>query len=803
MKALPTVLLSSASILGFAVSAPMAMAQGPAANDATGDEIIVTARRQSESYIDVPTMVTVASGEELAKTNANDLAKIAENIPFVQITKTSSGSGGAFVVRGIGSFATDVGISQPVLLNLDNVFVGRPRIIAQGQYDIAQVEVLKGPQALFYGKNSPAGVISILTKNPGDEFEGFVRGTYEFEAKERIIEGGLSIPLSQTLGVRLAGRAAGMDGYIKNNSIGYPNNPMQAVAGASYLANFPVPAGVGRHSPVTDDLGGRVTILWKPTADFTANLKYAYGLSHADGDNSQNELFCDPSRSTVPSAFGIPDVQGDCLINKESTHSGFPVGLTANFPFANGGTPYATTKSHLVSLNMDYDFGNIAISSITGYYKLTYRGAQNSYHDGLGNQWSSQTEDSKGFSQELRLNTDFESPFNFVAGLFYAKQDQLNHSYSHIVNLNIDPATGSYFTYDRETDQSSKTWSGFGQVRWTISDQFSLDAGVRYTNEKKDDRNGNAYVHPRAGPTTAIRLRAAGDYFNRSRTDTDWSPEATLTWKPSPSQIVYATYKQGFKSGGFSAPPVLSTGYTDASTRFDPEKARGFEIGYKGENDLRTIRWELVAYRFNYSSQQVSVFVPANLGFLVSNAGKSRVQGVEASVGVKPARGLSIDGTLGLNDAYFISYEGAACYVGQTVAQGCTPTGIGTATEQDQSGNQLPRAPKWSGRLAVSYETPLGDGFLLKLNGSGIYSSSFNASDNADPFLVQDGFVKLNASVALATADEKYELAFIGRNLTNQYTLAYAQDKARGGPGQFVGYFGRPLELAIQGTVRF
>ena len=174
-------LLGSTSALAQAVSNNAAT---PAPQDSTTDstEIVVTARRAAESLIAVPVQVTVQSGTQLARTNANDLPKIAETIPFVSIGKQTGGSGGGYVIRGVGNFSGDVGVKQTVLLNVDNVFVGRAKIINQGMYDIRQVEVLKGPQALFYGKNSPAGVISISTNDPGSDLDGYVRAGYEFKA---------------------------------------------------------------------------------------------------------------------------------------------------------------------------------------------------------------------------------------------------------------------------------------------------------------------------------------------------------------------------------------------------------------------------------------------------------------------------------------------------------------------------------------------------------------------------------------------------------------------------------------------
>lgn len=762
---------------------------------ATIDDIIVTARRASESLLTVPVQVNVQTGDQLARMNANDLPKIAESIPFVTITKISGGNGGGLIVRGLGATGTDAGIQQTVLLNVDNVFIGRARIVAQAFYDIGQVEVLKGPQALFYGKNSPAGVISVSTRDPGDILEGYVRTGYEFEARERFLEGAVSAPVTDRLSVRLAGRVSAMSGYIRNHATGYAVNPLAGQA--PFLAAFPVPPASSSHTPRTDDEAARLTVLWKPTDNLTAKLKYAYSLSHANGDNGGVEITC-PKGTAFPTTLGVPDTKSDCKGDKNTALSNFPAGLTANQPGANGGIAYADTQTHLVSLNVDYTRDNFSFSSITGYYKLKYDGAQNPFHDSLATSWAVQPERSTGFSQEMRFNTDFDFPLNAVFGAYYGRTKQNTQSFAYIANLGLDPVNGSYYTYHRYIQQNATTYSAFGQLRWDIFDALQFDAGVRYTREKRSDYSGNSYVHPgQAG------FRPAGDFFDRRKTFTNWSPEATLTWRPGQDQTLYAAYKTGYKSGGFSAPATLTASFTDESTRFDPEDVKGFEVGYKARLFNRRLDVELAAYRYNYSNQQVSVFIPDVLGFIVSNAGKSRVQGIEAQLTFRASNELTLNGALGYNDAYFILFQGAGCYLGQTAAQGCLPTGVGTATAQDLSGRTLPRAPKWAGNFGAVYERPIDDSFKMKLSASAIYSGKYNTADGLDPATQADSYWKFNASISAITIDDKFELSLIGRNLTDKYVPVLSVAKARGGPGQYATYFSRPREISVQATVRF
>lgn len=794
--------LAVASVTPTAVSAQAVDSISAAADEGIAD-IVVTARRDSESLITVPVQVSVQSADQLARVNANDLPKVSESIPFVTIGKTTSGNGGGFVIRGVGNFSGDVGVKQTVLLNLDNAFVGRAKILNQGLYDIGQVEVLKGPQALFFGKNSPAGVVSVFTRDPGSEIEGYARASYEFEADEHIIEGGVSLPVSDTFGLRFAGRVAGMKGYLDNNAVALPVHPLYASAPTRfpYLANTPVLAPETSRSPQSNELAARVTALWRPSTDLSVKLKYAYAVSDGNGDGGNVELTCRPGMTQIITA-GLVDPRGDCNLDKKIAWGAFSPALTGGTPYGHGGLPFSTTESHVASLNIDYTLGNFSIAAVTGYYNLKYRGAQNSFFDSIGTIWNPQTEDADGFSQELRLSSKFDSALNFVLGGYYGRTNQKNQTFAQIAVLpfGFDPVAQTYDTYHRLIKQSSTTWSAFGQLRWDILDTLDLSAGARYTSEKNTDLNGNSYANPRA-LGAPLFLRPGGSYFDREQTFNDWSPEVTLTWHPTSNQTVYAAYKTGFKSGGFSAPPVLSSAFTDADTRFEPETVDGFEVGYKAMLFNNDLSLQLTAYRYNYSNQQVTIFVPSSLGFLVKNAARSRVQGIEAQATIRPVRSLTLNAAFGYNDARYIEYTGAACYAGQTAAQGCVP--FNGSTAQDLSGRTLPRAPKWAGNFGFTYDADINDSFGITLGGSALYNSDYLPQDNLDPFLRQDSYWKLNASIAIRTADDKFELALIGRNLTDEYIIQNSQDKGFGVPGIYAPNMARPREISVQGTVRF
>jgi len=764
----------------------------PEAEQRGGGDIVVTARRKAERLIDVPVAVSALSPETLTRNNITSLARVAEIVPFVTLQPVPAGAGGLFAIRGIGSPPADPGIQQSVLVNVDNVMIGRGRAAQAGLFDLAQIEVLKGPQALFFGKNSPAGVISVTTADPGKTLSGFLRAGYEFVADERYVEGAIGGPVTDTLGIRVAGRYSFMKGYLRN--IAQPGAFPCAGAGCAFApwvaAGATIPGADHKRLPHGSDWGGRITAVWSPTSDFTAKLKYSYG-------DNQVATYYDPFCGrglTHLTALGFTDLQSDCKFDRQMAVSALPSLITANMKGANGGVPYTDVKTHVASLNMDWNINDsLSLSSITGYYKLDSANSFVLNLSAIPAFYLIAFERSKGISQELRLSSNYDGPVNFVIGGFADRISQFNNSSVVFARSAVDPATGRYYTFDRFSKFIAKSRSAFGQLRWNILDNLELAAGARYTRETRVSVDGNIYVNPN-GPAT---LRPAGDLFGRSLTNSNWSPEATLTWHPSPNQTLYGAYKTGYKSGGFSYPTVLTKVFTLANTVFKPERSKGFEVGYKAQLLNRRLTIQAAAYTTLYQDMQVSTFDQATVSYIVGNAAKSRVKGIELQATATPVDGLQLRGSIGYNDAHYLSYPRGGCPAGFGPAQGCV------GGFQNLSGRQLPRAPKWQGNAGFTYEAPVADGFKVEFNGDAFYSSRFFLQDNLDPFAVQSSYWKLNAGVSVGPEDGKWKLSLIGRNLTDELVARYSNDIAGAAPGNHAGTPERPREIVIEGRFNF
>ncbi len=796
-------LLVATSGLALA-SGACAQSVAESAPDRGLEEIVVTARRQSESLVRVPAAVTALAPADLQRNHATDLMKIAELTPQVLIQRSTSGNGAIFSIRGVGSSYLDAGVEQSVLVNIDNVPITRGRISNASQFDVGQVEILKGPQALFFGKNSPAGVISLTSANPTEELSGYVRAGYEFEARERYVEAAISGPLTDTLTARIAGKYDKIDGWIKNVATGYATTP---------FSPFPVVGPSTGRAPANRSIAGRLTLLWKPSSDFSANFKLLVSDDKGNGEDAAQEPYCLPGvqnimiQNILTGAF-VTDTQNDCKVNGRRALGRFPDALVANWPGLKNGKPFSYAKAIFGSLQLNWNVGNLALTSITGYTRLRTGGSAVGDTTSFASVFFANFEKSRSWSQEFRAVSDFEGPLNFSAGAFLADDKRLFTNGAHLAFVGPDPVTGRFNVLDVRYDNSGKTYSAFGQLRWAMMEDVEIAGGVRYTREKKDLVGGNTYTHSILGP--AFGLAPVGQVIRPKFRDSNWSPEITASYHPTRNSTVYVAYKTGYKSGGFSNTAVFQTNYVTnpSALTFGAERAKGFEGGVKGEFFDRTLRAEVIAYRYNFDGLQLSVFDPQLVSYSIRNAAKARTTGIEGSLNWRATQELQIRAAGSLNRAKYVSFPAAACYAGQTAALGCVPTVVGTSPAQplqDRSGQSLPRAPRRQFSGGFSYDSAFSSSLYFGVTGDAVYTSKYLVIDNGDPRVSQNAYWRINASMRVYTADEKIELAVIGRNLTNKY-YKIAYNDIPFGPvtgGQLGGVAARPREVVVQLQYKF
>src|SRR5262245_11884302 len=282
-----------ALILGSAASSVHAQTSPEGASSGGIEEVIVTARKRAESSQDVPVNVTAVTAEKIREGDLTSLEKLAAASPDFQVGRASNGSGAQLTLRGIGSSSTSIGIEQSVAVVVDGVYYGQGRIIQEGFFDLDRLEVLKGPQALFFGKNATAGVISITTADPGDEREFRFGASYEFDASETLEgEAIASLPLTDTLGLRVSLRGTDMsDGYYENVADPVAYNTTDIVTGVT-TPHTADPASAD--APGQEEVLGRATLKWTPNDVTTATLKVAGDYNYFNNSSWNYVVFkCD------------------------------------------------------------------------------------------------------------------------------------------------------------------------------------------------------------------------------------------------------------------------------------------------------------------------------------------------------------------------------------------------------------------------------------------------------------------------------------------------------------------------------
>lgn len=789
--------------LAGACLAAMLTAQAAYAEDAADEgedtAIVVVARGRAEKLIDVPVAASVATPEDLRRNDISSVANLKIVVPQISLDRGFTGSGTSIAMRGVSSTVIDAGVEQSVLLDFDGVAISRGRILNDALFDLAGVDVLKGPQPVFFGKNSPGGVVSVKSADPTSDLSGFVRGGYEFNARATTVETAISGPLSDNLGARLALFASQSKGYIRNMNRGVAD-PFVA-AGSPYGFIPAAPERLGAE----EKIAGRFTLKYTGD-DLTASFKLLVSRYEGQGLQSFSEVMgCAPGQ-TVPidrvAGVNYADPTGDCRLNDRSSQGWINPAVVANWPEVNrngSGQPYSKNVTVMPVLRLTKGFGDIEVTSVTGYYDYDYVSQGNADATAYSFFWSYSNEKNKSFYQEVRAVSDFAGPLNFAAGGHYEYNDRTLFVGGLNGRTGLDATTGKLHTYDNQQGNKSSAFSIFGQLRYEPSEQLELAAGGRYTRQTKKLDTVFTFVN-----SNQAGFRAVGNHITGRKTEDNFSPEVTVSYKPSSNVMVYAAYKTGYLAGGFSNPGVPAASSTSATLSFDAETVNGFEVGVKGSTLGNTLTGSITGYRYVYKGLPLTslVTVGSIATYRTQNAADTLAQGVELEATWRPAAGTRLNATASYNDAKFRSFPGAQCYAGQTVATGCVVVTGTTTTTQDLSGKDVYRSPDWILTAGASQEFALSSSLNLTANADVRYTSSYNATIGLNPVGFQKSFTTLNASLRLSTPDDKWGLALIGRNLTNVRYATLGVDKP-GGVGDVFAVAGEPRAVVLQAEVRF
>jgi outer membrane receptor protein involved in Fe transport len=773
-------------------------------NDAEAglQRIMVTARKVREDVQNVPAAVFTLGAEEIERFDISSLEKAASMTPGLVITRGNSGSGASINVRGIGPNFSSIGIEQSVAVVVDGVYYGQGRVIDESFFDIGQIELLKGPQALYWGKNSTAGVVSITTENPTRQRERIGRIGYEFGSATPMVGFVVSEPVNERLGLRLAVNARDMrGGYVRNEATATTYTTIDAATGVQ--TDHAVPAPANADLPAERVVAARFTAAYTPQAGTEFVLKASADRRKSGSTSWNDRLWICPNDSN-----GEPCGKGFAVRQNPA-----PPDIAAARPYLNqyGGQLYTLYDSRSVTLKADKTLGKAVLSSITNYQRFDYSAVSDYDFTAAPQIFSDEHDRYHAWSEELRLNTTFDQPVNFMLGLYLQGTKLVFAQGSHLFGSENSAASPSdrYLAFSKDSATRGRTGAVYGQLSWKFRPGWEYVLGGRYTDERKKSYFVQPYVNPFFAP-----VYPAGARFDADQHFHNFSPATTLTWKPERDVTLYAGYKTGYKSGGFSNSATISVfgnGLSDLA--FNPEKVKGVEAGAKATLLDNRLRVNLDAYHYKYSALQIDFYDAQRLTLMTTNAGSATVKGLELAAEYLPQAisGLKVMGTAQYNVARYRNYI-APCYSGQSQAQGCLPIGPGGALRQDLSGRPTANAPLWTASLGADYTQPLGPALMLGLAGRVRYSGSYSASPFGHPLAVQSSYVNLDAAVRLFTADDRWQVSLVGKNLTNKFVVTSTFDQAgtgspsgaaTGTPANQFGLSAPPRTVMLELTARF
>jgi outer membrane receptor protein involved in Fe transport len=761
------------------------------------EEVVVTAQKREQSLMDVPISVNAVDGAKMNEAGITNLEGMTAYVP--NLTMNQTGIGTIIAIRGISS-GINQGFEQSVGQYVDGIYYGRAQLARAPFMDLERVEVLRGPQSILFGKNSIAGAISMLTAKPTDEFEGSISALYEPDHEETDVRLVLSGPLTDNLSGRLAILDRTIDGYYDNDTLDRPESD-------------------------EEERVIRGSLKWDVNNDLTINLKVEDG-----------------SFDTKGRFLEIVNPVGESYAGVLSFLTGGQYVLDTDQDFnrqANGDTSVNDTEN--VTLNIDYAIGDHTLTLVTGYNAYEYREICDCDFTGASIFTVDTTEDFEQFSQEIRITSPGGETLDYIAGFFY-QSSELDFTDAIIIpsdsllvpglartlgSLGVeDPTVVANTSTNRAFEQDTDLWSIFAQVTWNISDAARLTLGARYTDEDKEASRLQVHIDQMGNPAPIGTIEDDLNVFyglfriepyvqiEDDRNEGAFTPLVTFQYDVTPDAMLYATYTTGFKSGGFD---VRSNAHPDQSVvnalrarvidlqgvfEYEEEEAESIEFGGKFTLADGAAELNVALFRTEYTDLQTSQF-DGTLGFNVTNAGEATSQGLELDGRWRVSEGLTLSGSAAYLDFEYDKFPNAQCYFGQE------PNSTSNPGLCDVTGKRREFTPEYQASLSADYVQPLGDALELRGTVDFVYSDSYLASPALDPNLEQDSFTKVNARISIGAADGQWDLALVGKNLTDEEVVSFGNiaplaTTFTGGAGAvYYGFYDRSSSVALQGTLRF
>lgn len=681
---LASAMFTALATTGLPVLAQQSSAQEEAQDDGSLEEVIVTARRREESLQSVPVSVSAFTASEIERRQIDSTLDIVRNVPnLVGSNNVGLSSATSLFIRGVGQDESLSTTDPAVGTYVDGVYIARQISNNAYLYDIERIEVLRGPQGTLYGKNTSGGAIKIVTRKPGDEFKAEMEGSVG-DYDSYALKGRVNVPLSDSVALNVAAFTAQRDeGFQKNITLG----------------TEPFDAG---------STGARAALRITPNESLDIVVTAEVGNQKDAGITGSNAIGPSPTHNLYVVRSGLRNSFNE-------------VDQTA------------------VSANMTWTTGNVTWTSITGWRDLDHDFRIDFSDDPAPQFVIDQTGSHKQFSQEIQGSGSVAN-VDWVVGAFYMdeKNDNVRRDELFLFGGFIDADLVATFENDTETTAL------FGQGSWHVNDQLSLTLGGRWTKEEKtldwveSVDIGGGILFPLQGNGD---LEALGT--DTSPTFDQFTPHVGVNFQISDSHLIYATYTEGFKSGGWN---TRATAAADMNL-IDSETAKAYEVGFKSEFMKNRVRLNGAYFINTYEDFIITAINPATGGFVTPNAGEAEISGLELELNARATEHLSVYANIGTMSNKYKELSSQITF---------------------DIDNEVKRTPKFSGQIGFDYRVPVNGSGAIVLSADYSHQDEFFAGADNDPLELAPETDLVFAAVSYEGGDGRWMLTAACSNCTDE-----------------------------------
>ena len=771
------------------------------------DTIEVTARKKVESMQSVPMGVVAVTDAQLQERGIDDVQELSHYVAGLEQPRLAIQS--RLSLRGVSS-GDNQSFEQAVGTYVDSVYRGRMNQHRSGFFDMARVEVLKGPQVTLYGNSSIGGAISMITHRPEFEYSGYVSAAYEFEYGEQLIHGAVNLPVSDQFAVRLAAKFREDDGIAPN-------------------------AFTGNDEPRADEDVFRISALYQGD-------KTRVFLRHEQGDFAVNGYPMD--------VFKHVDAQGQPWPG--SIYTGLndgqlDVGNNAHF---NTLATFWTNDTDETMLEIEHQWGDITLTSVTAFSDYDFVQSYDSDWTSLSMINSELYESYEQFSQELRIAGEAGQNTDYMLGLYYQKDDLDSLFYadfnmplllSVLFPGTLEGFSGlvSPFSRPLQLKQETKQWALLGNVSHNFSDKLTGSLAFRYVDIDKtaDQFQGTAdinhtpglgglvdtrwladfslqlnpayladpmgYIHDALGLEQAIPapdyafsygilsggLGFLHDFKDLKRDESHAMFNLSFQYQLTDASMLYGSWANGAKAGGFD---LYYEGYNPAEAEYQDEEARVFELGLK--NDWANLRLNAALFYGKYENLQVGIF-NGGIGLVVTNAPSSVSRGLDVELTWRINDNLTLYGNVEYLDFYYDHFPKANCSRTDAMVTGNTFC--------DWTGDPTPFVPRQKGSLTLEHYYPLSSSYELRNWLTYSYKGKHTTASDNEVQTMQSAYALVDYRLDVINLDSDWKVGMAVRNLFDKTYTSYTTIIPLSVGGAFAHQLEKGRQVALEFSYEF